>query len=188
MGKEFWARNRARYDGEVRAPFEALLAELAPEFGDARVFRPYRDVRFAKDKSPYHLHVSATIDRGPVSHYVALKYDSFIVGVGAYGPTPEQLRTIRAAIDDPRRGELLQSIVDRLEAAGMVWSGEALSTAPRGYGTDHPRIRLLRARALVMARSWPLPGWVFTGRAVDEVRLQWRAAAPLADWLQDVLA
>ena len=31
---------------------EELLAELEPEFGPGRLFRPYRDVRFNKDKSP----------------------------------------------------------------------------------------------------------------------------------------
>lgn len=30
----------------------ALLADLADEFGPMRMFRPNRDVRFAKDKSP----------------------------------------------------------------------------------------------------------------------------------------
>ena len=186
--KEFWARNRARYDGEVRSPFEALLAELAPEFGDARVFRAHRDVRFAKDKSPYHLHVSATVDRGPVSYYVALKYDSFIVGAGAYGPDPGQLNRIRSAIDAPDTGGALQSVVDSLESAGMVWSGDMLTGAPRGYPITHPRIRLLQAKALVMARSWPLPSWVYTARVLDEVGGHWRACAPMLAWIEDVLA
>jgi Conserved hypothetical protein (DUF2461) len=30
-----------------------LLAELGPEFGESKIFRPYRDVRFSKYKTLY---------------------------------------------------------------------------------------------------------------------------------------
>ena len=38
-----------------------MLEELAPEFGTAKVFRPYRDVRFSHDKTPYKTHQGAVI-------------------------------------------------------------------------------------------------------------------------------
>ncbi len=34
-------------------PMTELLAELTPEFGASKLFRPYRDVRFSADKTPY---------------------------------------------------------------------------------------------------------------------------------------
>ena len=40
-------------------PLERLLAELEPEFGASHLFRPYRDVRFSKDKLPYKDHQGA---------------------------------------------------------------------------------------------------------------------------------
>ncbi len=39
----------------------AILAELAPEFGDGKVLRPDRDVRFSTGKSPYKTHSGAII-------------------------------------------------------------------------------------------------------------------------------
>ncbi len=39
----------------------AILAELAPEFGDGKVFRPNRDVRFSTDKSPYKTRIGSII-------------------------------------------------------------------------------------------------------------------------------
>lgn len=48
--KSFWTKHKHVYEESVRAPLESLAAELAPEFGPAKLFRPYRDVRFAKDK------------------------------------------------------------------------------------------------------------------------------------------
>ncbi|MGB6108365.1 MAG: DUF2461 family protein, partial [Mycobacterium sp.] len=51
--KVFWQEHKAVYDDCVRAPMEQLLAELTDEFGPAKLFRPYRDVRFSADKTPY---------------------------------------------------------------------------------------------------------------------------------------
>jgi uncharacterized protein (DUF2461 family) len=48
--KAFWTAHKHIYEESVRAPMEALAVELAPEFGAAKYFRPYRDVRFAKGK------------------------------------------------------------------------------------------------------------------------------------------
>src|SRR6266496_2514446 len=47
------ARTRAFYETSVREPMAALLDELSGEFGPGRIARPYRDVRFRPDKSPY---------------------------------------------------------------------------------------------------------------------------------------
>jgi uncharacterized protein (DUF2461 family) len=40
--KSFWQRNKEIYETQVRAPMEELLDELAPDFGEGRIFRPYR--------------------------------------------------------------------------------------------------------------------------------------------------
>ena len=49
--KSFWEANKAVWKDAVEAPMKALVAELEPEFGPAKGFHPYRDVRFANDKS-----------------------------------------------------------------------------------------------------------------------------------------
>ena len=53
----------SRGSGKRRArPLERLLEELAEELGgSARLFRPHRDVRFSKDKSPYKTHTYGVI-------------------------------------------------------------------------------------------------------------------------------
>jgi uncharacterized protein (DUF2461 family) len=50
--KTYWTGRKAFYDEKVLGPMTALVEELAPEFGEPKIFRPYRDVRFSKDKSP----------------------------------------------------------------------------------------------------------------------------------------
>lgn len=58
--KSFWNAHRAEWEQYVRDPMRALLEDLAGEFGPLRMFRPNRDMRFSKDKSPYKLWVGAT--------------------------------------------------------------------------------------------------------------------------------
>lgn len=50
--KSYWEAHKDVYATAVKAPMVALTDALAQEFGAAKVFRPYRDVRFAKDNSP----------------------------------------------------------------------------------------------------------------------------------------
>src|SRR2546421_12966391 len=66
--KTYWQENKAVYEELVRGPMDTLLAELAPGYGEGRIFRPYRDVRFSKDKSPYKTAIAATLANGGGTH------------------------------------------------------------------------------------------------------------------------
>lgn len=184
--KTYWAAHKAQYDEAVRAPMDALLAELAPEFGAGKVFRPYRDVRFSKDKTPYKEHIGAvcTDDDGRVS-YVQLSAAGLFVGGGAYQLSTEHLAAVRRAIDDARTGTQLERLVSALRDQGLELGGEALRTAPRGYPKDHQRIGLLRQKAFYGYREWPVAPWLHTPDVKKRVAEVWRACRPLHDWLGD---
>jgi uncharacterized protein (DUF2461 family) len=55
--KEWWTANKSRYEMRIHQPMRDLAADLEDEFGEMKIFRPYRDVRFSADKSPYKLHI-----------------------------------------------------------------------------------------------------------------------------------
>ena len=42
--RSFWTAHKETYEQAVREPMAALVAALEPEFGPAKLFRPYRDV------------------------------------------------------------------------------------------------------------------------------------------------
>ena len=85
--KAYWQAHRDEYDELVRAPMEELLAELEPGWGKGRIFRPYRDVRFSRDKSPYKTNIAATIGEG----YVQLSAEGLGAGSGMWEMAPDQL-------------------------------------------------------------------------------------------------
>jgi uncharacterized protein (DUF2461 family) len=92
--KSYWQRNRHVYDELVRGPMEELLEELAPEWGKGRIFRPYRDVHFSADKSPYKTNIAATVGDG----YVSLTADDLGAGSGMYEMARDQLERYRDAV------------------------------------------------------------------------------------------
>jgi uncharacterized protein (TIGR02453 family) len=182
--RSFWQANRDLYLAAVREPMTALLAELEPEFGPGHVFRPHRDVRFSRDKSPVKDHQGGFVSRPDgTGWYVQLSASGLMVAGGGYDPQPDQLRRYREAVDDDRLGAELDALVDDLDAAGYDFGSDPLKTRPRGYPADHPRIELLRVRRPVAWRELGAPDWLATPAAVDEVRRGWRLTTPLVDWL-----
>ena len=179
--KSFWQANKAVYETKVRVPMEALLAELGPTMGEPRIFRPYRDVRFSPDKSPYKTAMGATVGDG----YVQLSSRGLGAGMGMYHMAPDQLERFRSAIDADKTGKELERIVGKVRGAGLeVTAHDALKSAPKGYPKDHPRIELLRLKGLIAWKEWPAGAWLGTRKAKDRLVEFFKLSKPLQTWLE----
>lgn len=190
--KPYWTDNVEVYQRDVRAPMEALLAELGPEFesdfGTAgKVFRPYRDVRFAKDKTPYKTHCGGVIEsgRGGGAYYVEVSSAGLRVGGGCFHLEADQLARFRQAIDTEVHGAALEKIIAKLTKAGWTIAGNALRTKPRGYAADHPRLDLLKHRSLYAVRVWDPDDTLHERDCLDRVRTAWRQVRPFNEWARD---
>src|SRR5918996_2531849 len=178
--KTYWQEHKAVYEEVVRGPMDQLLTELAPEFGEGRIFRPYRDMRFSKDKSPYKTSIAATLADGG---YISLSADALGAGCGLYMPAPDQLDRYRRAVADDRSGRQLEGIVAKLRKSGIVVDAhDVLKTTPKGYPKDHPRIELLRYKGLISWKQWPAGAWLGTRRAKDRVVESLRLSRPVNEW------
>ena len=111
--KEWFEANRAIYEGQIKGPLGDLVEDLASRFakagtplkGDrkASLFRINRDVRFAKDKSPYKTNAGAVLTRtgaknDPGLFYIHIAADGCFCAAGFYQPEPEELARLRGAI------------------------------------------------------------------------------------------
>ena len=182
--KSFWEANRAVYAEAVAAPMKALTTALEPEFGAPKVFRPYRDVRFAKDKTPYKTHQGAFVGvTSATGWYVELSARGIRTGAGFYDADPARLAAFRDAIVDDTSGPKLKRILAKIERTGFEVSGEQLKTAPRGYDKEHPRIDLLRHKQLFAGRELGFEPVVHTPELLELVRDDWRTTRPLVEWL-----
>jgi uncharacterized protein (TIGR02453 family) len=183
--KSFWMAHKSVYDESVRAPMVALTDALAAEFGQAKVFRPYRDVRFAKDKTPYKTHQGAFVAAGEsTGWYVEVSPRGVRVSAGFYRADGARLAAIREAMADDRTGPALLRLLTRLRKAGFEVGGEQLTRPPRGFDKDHPRVDLLRHKQLMASRSYGFEKVIHTPALLTLVRDDWRAMRPLVRWLE----
>jgi uncharacterized protein (TIGR02453 family) len=111
--REWFHANKHLYDA-AKTEVEQFVNSIIPIIGafddaiklvEAKdcMFRIFRDVRFAKDKSPYKVNMGAWItplgrkSPGP-GYYIHIQPGSSFVAVGVYMPEPEQLKRIRKEI------------------------------------------------------------------------------------------
>jgi len=178
--KSYWLAHKEVYDKAVRVPMQSLLDELSDEFGQAKIFRPQRDIRFSSDKTPYQTHIGATLAHG----YVQLSAKGLAVASGTYVFATDQLARYRRATAQDLSGEALVRIVDDARVAGLnITAADTLKTAPRGYPKDHPRIELLRMKGLVTWKQWPVEPWLATATAKDRIVAVLHASEPVVQWL-----
>jgi uncharacterized protein (TIGR02453 family) len=193
--RAYFAAHRETYDRAVRGALEAMLEELSEELGGRlKLFRQHRDVRFSADKSPYKTTTYGLIverpDRLP-SLYAQLSAAGLYAGAGYHMMAPDQLGRFREAIVADPAGAELERLIAVAQAAGIETFGESLKTAPRGYPRDHPRVDLLRHKALGAGRRLAVgrgqgdAGGIGREAALEHARTTWAACAPLCAWLEE---
>jgi uncharacterized protein (TIGR02453 family) len=157
---------------------------VAEEFGPLRVFRPNRDVRFSKDKTPYKTRCYAVTEgEGGEAYYVEIAANGLVAATGYWMMAGDQLIRYRGAVDNERTGSALEQIVAEIRKDGLDVEGPGLKTAPRGYARDHLRVELLRHKSLAAMRRFPPGDWLATPSAADRVIDVWRAGGAMNRWL-----
>ena len=166
--RDWFETNKARYEEDVREPARAFVRAMAPrlvkvsrEFvaDDRRVggsiMRINRDVRFAKDKSPYktNLGIQFRHRTGKDVHapglYVHIQPGLLFLGSGMWQPEPDALHALRTAIAvSPARW---RKIVDD-PSLMKEWrqGGSSLKRPPKGFVADHPNIEDLKRTDFIL--------------------------------------
>lgn len=200
--REWFEKNRGEYD-QARAAFEIFIDTLIHDLGRHEnlkgatakdsIFRIYRDVRFAKDKSPYKTNMGAEIvaggrKSGRVGYYVHLapRDESMIAG-GLYMPSSEQIAKFRKAIArDAKPFKRILAAKDFQKFFGTL-EPEKLKTAPLGYARDHPEIELLKWKQVVVYH--PLSdAQVFAPNFTPYTLGVFKAMKPFLDYLNLILS
>jgi uncharacterized protein (TIGR02453 family) len=179
--KAFWTAHKKIYDESVRAPLEALAAELEKRYGPAKLFRPYRDVRFAKDKTPYKTHQGAWF--GESGLYLQVSAAGLRLAGGYWETSSAQVDRLRRAVADDVAGAQLERTLAAVRRKGLSINGEQLTRVPSGYPKDHPRAELLRYKTLTAGIELGCPAWLSTPAAKGEIVRSWRGIVPLISWL-----
>jgi uncharacterized protein (TIGR02453 family) len=207
QNRAWFKAHQADFIRLCRRPLELFVYELKErlldvypglEDVDPHIFRIQRDTRFARDKSPYKTDVSAYLpthaapdNADPHGHvpgiYVSFGLDEELIAMGCWHLPPELLTRYRAAVDHPKSGKEVQTIVDTLQTEGFGLSAmETLKRVPPPYAKDHPRAELLKHKGLAVHAILP-DRLASTPGLLDWAAERLRHAAPLANWLDRVL-
>ncbi len=189
--KAWWDDNRGTYDEALKPAALTLLDDLtAPlsEIADCpvtpKLFRPHRDVRFSKDKTPYktHLHMMWTLNSGARQNpvfFFGIGVDYVTVGTGMMGFEKPMLEDWRKFVDlDTTR---ILGIVKGVEDKGFVLREPALKRVPPAYPADHAGGHLLRMKGCVASTDIGQPDNLPTA-IVDACK----AASPLTNLLLQI--
>ncbi|MEO0752240.1 MAG: DUF2461 domain-containing protein [Pseudomonadota bacterium] len=166
--KAWFEPRKQHYTEEIRKPAE-FFAELAAEDLSRiteqphlpKVYRIYRDVRFAKDKSPYNpwLHIlwsQPDQDKLCASWFFACGAEELLLSVGVISLRGDDLRRYRAFID--KWGALVSERLDEVISRGgqiSDFGAAPLKRVPKPYEADHPHGDLIRRKGLVITQPFP---------------------------------
>ena len=175
--KAYWLDHKEVYERDVKAPMDALLAELTGEFGESKLFRPYRDTRFSAATSR---RTRLPSPRGSATGTSSSrpKGSSPAPGCTTCCPTSSLASATRSRPRSP--ATKLEGVVAALTKRGLnVHAMEELKTAPRGYPKEHPRIELLAHEGPGRVAVWEPTAWLATAAAKKRVVDVLRATKPL---------
>jgi uncharacterized protein (TIGR02453 family) len=168
--KIWWDQNKDRYIRVIREPslefindFGVELKKISPELvADTRtvggsLMRPYRDVRFSKDKTPYKTNIGIQFRhaQGKDVHapglYLHIEAGSCFAGAGLWKPEAKVARQIRQAIyDDPSTWKA----ATKSKRFTSTWSldggdDDYLKRIPSEFTDDHPFPDDLRLKSFI---------------------------------------
>lgn len=165
--KPWFDANRAQYEA-ARIDFSNFIQLVidALQKSDTTItgltsrdclFRINRDIRFAKDKTPYKSNFGASIKRGGrksgfAGYYFHLEPGQSFIGGGLWMPEAPALKAMRQEID--YNWEEFQGIIGEKsfqKTYGDLYKGDdvSLSTMPKGYEKDHPAAPYLRLKSFI---------------------------------------
>ena len=169
--KPWFDAHRPQYDA-ARKDFELFIQALLdkhskndPDLVDLTakqcLFRINRDVRFAKDKSPYKNNLGASMDRGGkksgfAGYYFHCEPGSSFVGGGLWMPEPGVVKRVRQEIDySCNEFTKLMNNKKFSNYFGELYKGEnvQLSKVPQGYEKDNPACEYLKFKSWLVIHN-----------------------------------
>jgi uncharacterized protein (TIGR02453 family) len=169
--KETYEAAKKDFEQLVTSLLEALVPmepALANQKAKDCIFRIYRDVRFAKDKTPYKENFSAYFSKGGkkfpgAGFYLHLQPGGkSMAGGGLWNPEAPLLKALRQEID--YNFEEFQQIINQKDFKKTFGplKGDQLKSAPQGYEADNPAIEYLKMKSFVVMH--PIDDKDWTGK------------------------
>ncbi|WP_136468191.1 DUF2461 domain-containing protein [Flagellimonas onchidii] len=196
--KEWFHANKKRYENDVKEPFLGLLEALLSNLTnwDHRIladpkkamFRINRDVRFSKDKTPYHNILKAGFSpNGKKSilpgYYLGIDATSIHVGGGLFMLRPPELSKLRNHIA-ASASELIKITTDSafVQNFGQL-SGEKAKRLDKSLLPTAEKTDLIYNKQFYAMAEFPLEPFYDSENLEEEILNHFKAIKPLNTYL-----
>ncbi len=202
--KTWFADHKQEYEDKVRTPTLAFIEkmdhwirlisphyEAIPKKIGGSMMRPYRDVRFSKDKSPYKTNVGIQFrheigkDVHAPGFYLHIEPDNVFLGVGTWHPEAESLRAIRDHIA-LKPDSYLDAIEHSPFKQHYELAGERLTRPPKGFDKEHKLIEEIKRKDFIGVCELD-PSFLLEGDLCEKVARLFGRAQPFQKFLCDAL-
>lgn len=175
-----------------------LLAEISPKVkADPRVnksiFRPYRDTRFAKDKTPYKTHLGIFFWEGELpkmecsGYYFHLEPPTIFLGAGIHCFSSRLLEVYRDSVADPKHGSALVKAAKKVTSkSGFSLGGRHYKKLPRGYYAEGPAADFLLFNGLFAGYETDIPKEFYSADILGYCFKIFKQMAPVHKWLVEM--
>ncbi|MEI6748632.1 MAG: DUF2461 domain-containing protein [Bacteroidales bacterium] len=166
----------------------AFDMDIAPVAASKCIFRIYRDVRFATDKSPYKTNFGASIAKGgrkmgTAGYYLHIEPTGSFVGGGIYMPDAAVLKHIRSEIYfNSTEFKNLLNEKEFKKIYGQLGDFDKLKKPPKDFATDFADIDLLKYRSYVVMNEVKKESVLSPG-FLDHVLKSFKAMQPFVNFL-----
>ncbi|HTY24753.1 MAG TPA: DUF2461 domain-containing protein [Desulfomonilaceae bacterium] len=204
--KTWFANHKSDFDTYVMTPARDFVFEMgkrlesiAPKIvADPRVnksiFRPYRDTRFSKNKTPYKNHLGIFFWEGTrpkmecPGFYFHLEPPYLMLGNGIHCFPKSLLEHFRNSVVDPKLGPVLDEAAKTVTAKGdYTIGGKYYKKTPRGYDPQHRNAAFLLYNGLYAMAIGEIPPEFYSKEIVDFCFERFRDMLPVHRWLMDMI-
>jgi uncharacterized protein (TIGR02453 family) len=169
--KPWFDASRSKYES-AKKDFDSFIQEVIEKLAKSDdtisglkakdcMFRINRDVRFAKDKSPYKTNFGAFINKAGkksnlAGYYFHLEPGASFVGGGLWMPLPKELAQVRQEIDYCfTEFKKITSMAAFKKAYVEIHQGEdyKLKRVPKGYEAENPAAEFLKLKSFTAMKG-----------------------------------
>ena len=202
--REWFNDHKQDYEDQVRTPalnYITAMSDVLPQISDkftaiakktgGSMMRPYRDVRFSKDKTPYktNLGIQFRHQLGKNAHapgmYLHITPAECFIGIGIWRPDSASLRRIRHfMVDNPNYW--LSSKKTIQNSADFHIGGDRLVRPPQGFDKEHPLIEDLKYKDFIVIADVPVKS-IVSDDFIESSLSYFLQGKDYLEWLCDAL-
>ena len=202
--REWFLARKKDYNKKVLKPASdfvvemgELLQKISPGIhADPKVNRSitriYRDTRYASEQEPYKTYLGIWFWQGvrkvneSPGYYFELRPDKIYLSAGIRSFSRKILRDYREAVANPKSGEKLVSIVEKIrENPDYQVSREYFKRIPEGYQLQDKREELIRFNSLLANTEMPIPSELYNRNLLKLVFQIFKDFSPIHNWLSE---